>query len=126
MTAHLKELELEQAVRLQHQMDEAFWDSDQGGYYLTDIDTHELPVRPKEVYDGAIPSANAVALHNLIELNCLTADERWLGQAGKLIQAFGGSLRKQPSAYLHTLSGWELLLNSKNRFTSENLPEKEK
>lgn len=117
---------LEQAVRLQQQMDEAFWDAEQDGYYLTDIGTNELPVRPKEVYDGAIPSANAVALHNLIELNRLAAEDRWLERAGKLIQAFGGSLRKQPSAYLHTLSGWELLLNSNVRFVSDNLSAKEK
>ena len=102
---------LDQAVRLQQQMDEAFWDSDQGGYYLTDVATHELPVRPKEVYDGAIPSANAVALHNLIDLNRLTADGQWRERAKELIQAFGGSLRKQPPAYLHTLTGWELLLH---------------
>ena len=97
------------AVRLQRQMDAAFWDPDQGGYYLNDAHAQELPVRPKEVYDGAIPSANAVALHNLIGLHRSTPDGHWLAQAGRLVQAFGGSLRKQPSAYLHTLSGWELL-----------------
>lgn len=100
---------IEKAVDLQRQMDDAFWDSRNGGYYLTGAHMDQLPVRPKEVYDGAIPSANGAALHNLIALNRLTADEHWLKRAGEVVQAFGGSLRKQPTAYLHTLAGWERL-----------------
>jgi uncharacterized protein YyaL (SSP411 family) len=110
------------AVRLQQQMDAAFWDSEQGGYHLTDAAAEELPVRPKEVYDGAIPSANAVALHNLIGLRHLTSEDAWLSQAGRLIQAFGGSVRKQPSAYLHTLAGWELLSANHPRQPASNRP----
>ena len=108
------------AVRLQGHMDAAFWDPEQGGYHLTDAAVHELPVRPKEVYDGAIPSANAVALHNLIGLSRLTSEDAWLSQAGRLIQAFGGSVRKQPSAYLHTLAGWELLSGNHPRRPTSN------
>ena len=117
---------LEPAVHLQQQMDTAFWDPDRGGYYLTEDLANDLPVRPKEVYDGAIPSANAVALHNLIELNRLTSDQRWLERAGHLIQAFGGSVRKQPSAYLHTLSAWERFGGGRTTISSEHNPTEEK
>lgn len=97
---------LEQAARLQHAMQVGFWDSDKGGFFLTTAEHHDLPVRPKEIYDGATPSANAVALHNLIDLFQATGERVWHGQAWRLIQAFAGSVRRQPTAYVHMLDGW--------------------
>jgi uncharacterized protein len=99
---------LQQAVTLQDTLDEAFWDRDAGGYYLTAEDQNELPVRPKEIYDGAIPSANGVALNNLYRLGHLTGDRRWRDRALALLQAFAGTVRNRPMAFTHTLEGWGL------------------
>ncbi len=99
---------LEQAVGLQQAMNDRFWDSRDGGFYLTSNRQNELPVRPKEVYDGALPSANGVALHNLVHLGRLSGDPQWSRQADQLIHAFAGSVRQQPAAFLHTLHGWAL------------------
>jgi uncharacterized protein YyaL (SSP411 family) len=60
-------------------------------------------VRPKELYDGAIPSANSVALHNLVSLFRLTADPAWEDRAQAQIQAFAGTVISQPEAYTHFL-----------------------
>ena len=99
---------LERAAALQAAMDSAFRDGARGGYFLTAADRTDLPVRPKEIYDGAVPSANGVTLHNLLHLHRLTGDVRWREGALHLINAFGGSVRRQPVAYLHTLAGWEM------------------
>lgn len=97
---------LEKAAGLQQTMNSAFWDEANGGFFLTAAEPQELPARPKEIYDGAMPSANAVALHNLIELGRLTGETSHAALAQKLISAFGGSVRRQPLAFLHTLDGW--------------------
>ena len=101
---------LERAAALQDAMESAFHDDARGGYFLSAADRSDLPLRPKEIYDGAVPSANGVTLHNLLHLHRLTGDVRRRDGALALINAFGGSLRRQPVAYLHTLAGWELYL----------------
>jgi uncharacterized protein len=52
---------LHRATEMQHRMNAEFADADQGGFFLTAAEEEDLPVRPKEIYDGATPSANAVA-----------------------------------------------------------------
>ena len=99
---------LDQALKLQQIMNAQYWDQQNGGFFLTGARQNELPVRPKELYDGAIPSANAVALHNLIHLGKMSGDPQWRRQADRLIRAFAGSVRQQPAAFLHTLQGWAL------------------
>jgi uncharacterized protein len=101
---------LHHATGMQHRMNADFADADRGGFFLTAAEEEDLPVRPKEIYDGATPSANAVALHNLVHLGQLTGDRQWIDQARDLIKAFGGSVRRQPVAYLHTLDGWALYM----------------
>ena len=91
------------AELLQEQMLADFWDDEQGGFFFT---RHtELPVRPKELYDGAMPSANSVALNNLIKLHKLTSNEKWGKKAEELINAFSGSAASQPTAYTSFLTG---------------------
>jgi uncharacterized protein YyaL (SSP411 family) len=96
---------LNHAVALQHRMDDAFADKHAGGYFLTAADGLDLPVRPKELYDGALPSSNAVALCNLADLAELTADGRWREAAHAQIRSFAGSVQRQPMAYTQTLIG---------------------
>ncbi|MGE0083620.1 MAG: thioredoxin domain-containing protein [Desulfococcaceae bacterium] len=94
----------EKALRLQQQMYDDFWDREKSGFFLTSADT-DLPVRPKELYDGATPSANSVSVHNLLQLSSITGDIRWKEDADRLIRAFSGSVSARPSAFCHFLSG---------------------
>ena len=43
-----------------------------GGFYMTASDAESLIIRPKEVYDGALPSGNSVAALVLLRLYALT------------------------------------------------------
>jgi len=99
------------ALELQELMVEDFWDTDQGGFYMTDGRREDLPVRPKELYDGALPSANSASLGNLVLLSRLTGDPRWENRAAELFSAFGGSIQRHPSAFTHLMSGLNMLLD---------------
>ncbi len=93
------------AVRLQKQMLDDFWDGDKGGFFLTAEAATDLPVRPKELYDGAVPSANSVSLTNLMLLFRLTGDTGWAECADQLSRAFAGSVKANPSGFTHYLLG---------------------
>jgi uncharacterized protein YyaL (SSP411 family) len=100
----------EQAQALQEKMIEDFWDENNGGFFFTPKGSADLPVRPKELYDGAIPSANSVALFNLVSLSRLTGDPRWENRAQAQIQAFGGSVKSQPQAFTYFLCALDFAL----------------
>lgn len=100
----------ERAQVLQEKMIEDFWDEQNGGFYSTPKGSVDLPVRPKELNDGAIPSANSVALFNLVSLARLTGDPRWENQAQALIRAFGGTVKTQPQAFTFFLCALDFAL----------------
>jgi hypothetical protein len=100
----------EQAAALQEVMLEDLWDEAAGGFYSISARNRELPVRPKEIYDGAIPSANSVALFNLLWLSRLTGDTRWADKADRTARAFAGTISRQPSAFAFFLCGLDFAL----------------
>jgi uncharacterized protein YyaL (SSP411 family) len=100
----------EQAAILQEFMLEDLWDEAAGGFFLVGPQNRELPVRPKEIYDGAIPSANSVALLNLLWLSRLTGEPRWAQTADQLVRAFAGTIGRQPSAFTFFLCGLDFAL----------------
>ncbi|OPY50307.1 MAG: hypothetical protein A4E49_02782 [Methanosaeta sp. PtaU1.Bin112] len=59
---------LKSALKLNDAMLEHFWDRDQGGLFFSADDAEGLLLRKKEYYDGAIPSGNSIAMHNLLRL----------------------------------------------------------
>lgn len=104
---------LDAAVRFQGILDADYRDSDGGGYFMTP-DSGELPVRPKELYDGAMPSVNSVSLVNLTRLHAITADPIWMKRAADHAAAFFGTVQNQPSAYTFFLTGLSAVLSREN------------
>ena len=100
----------ERAQVLQEEMIADFWDEKNGGFYSTPKGSVDLPVRPKELYDGAIPSANSIALFNLVSLFRLTGEPRWENQAQALIRAFAGTVKSQPQAFTYFLCALDFAL----------------
>jgi uncharacterized protein YyaL (SSP411 family) len=92
-------------------MIQIFWDEENGGFFSTPKGTAELPVRPKELYDGAIPSANSVALSNLVFLFRMTGDPKWEKRSQSLIRAFAGTVKSQPEAFSYFLCALDLALH---------------
>ncbi|MGE5613149.1 MAG: thioredoxin domain-containing protein [Bacillota bacterium] len=94
---------LKEAVRLNRQMLELFWDGENGGLYLYGNDGEQLILRPKEGYDGAVPSANSQAAHNMIRLARLTGSYELEEKALRIIDAFSGSISDYPAGFSHML-----------------------
>jgi uncharacterized protein YyaL (SSP411 family) len=90
---------LEQSLALNADMIAHFWDEARGGFYSTADDSEELLVRQKEIYDGAIPSANSVAMLNLLRLGRMTAAPDLEEKAAMIGRAFSRNVASSPAAY---------------------------
>ena len=90
---------LKKALAMNGHMLEHFRDDKNGGFYFTADDGEGLLVRQKEVYDGAIPSGNSIAMLDLLRLGRITADPGLEEQAAGVGRAFFEKVRQMPSAY---------------------------
>ncbi|RJP76237.1 MAG: thioredoxin domain-containing protein [Candidatus Zixiibacteriota bacterium] len=100
---------LQEALRLNRDMLEQFWDEAEGGFFFTGKDAEELLVRRKEVYDGALPSGNSVALLNLLRLARFTADPGLEDHAQRLARTFARTVEQYPAGYTQMLCGVDFL-----------------
>lgn len=76
-----------------------FADPDGGGFYFTPVDGEALLSRQKDVYDGAIPSGNSVAIMVLQRLGNIFYDTTYSEIAEKAIRHFYPKVLAAPSAY---------------------------
>lgn len=76
---------LERAVAITDSLIEHFWDREHGGFFFTPDDGETFIARLKTVHDGATPSANSVALFNLLIITRLTGRTRYLDLARDLM-----------------------------------------
>ena len=93
---------LQKAVRLAEMMTEWFGD-EKGGLYLYGKDAEQLIQRPKETYDGAIPSGNAVAGYIFAKLAALTGEARWQKERDKQLAFLAGTAKAMPSSQCFAL-----------------------
>ncbi|WP_283608226.1 thioredoxin domain-containing protein [Faecalispora anaeroviscerum] len=94
---------LRRAVQIAEQILELFSDTEQGGLYLYAKDSEQLISRPKEVYDGAIPSGNSVAGEVFVRLAALTGEERWRQAGERQISFLTGWVKEYPVGYAMSL-----------------------
>jgi hypothetical protein len=98
--------DLEWALALQEKQNALFWDAGSGGYFSSAADAPDLPVRMKETYDGAEPSASAVAALNLLRIAAITGSADYRSQAETLFAAFGTELRERPESLPQMLASF--------------------
>lgn len=93
---------LARAVEVAGDLLRLFWDpGDDGsgaGLFTTGSDGETLIVRPKEILDGAVPSAHAVAAGALLRLGALTGEHRFTSTGERLVELGGPLLAEQPTA----------------------------
>ncbi|WP_066452590.1 thioredoxin domain-containing protein [Anaerotruncus rubiinfantis] len=94
---------LREAIRLSGELETHFWDARRGGFHLTAADAEQLITRPKEVYDGAMPSGNSAAGLVLIRLWKLTGESRWQALADRQLAFLAGSAGDYPSGHCFAL-----------------------
>jgi len=100
---------LQDALKIQAVFDRECWDDEFGGYFFTAAGAEKLLGRQKEIYDGAIPSSNSVALRNLFYLSRLTGEPRFEERAEQLLRSFSVQIEDAPPGYTFALDSLQLL-----------------
>ena len=70
-----------------------------GGFYLYSDEHEELILRPKETYDGAIPSGNSLMCENLVQLTLLTDEETYQTAAKRQLDFLAQSAGAYPTGH---------------------------
>lgn len=102
---------LEEAIRLTDRMIELFWDGEAGGFFLTGKDSEQLILRPKDFYDGAVPSGNSVAAMNMVKLARITGSGKYERFIEGLFTAASGIAGTSPFACTHLIDAHMNYLN---------------
>src|SRR5665648_770021 len=110
-TASGKPQYLKTALHLQEELERLFMDEEGGGYFLTGSDAEELLFRPKESYDGALPSGNSITALNLLRLARLTGDGQWEKKAEQQLLSFRPVLEEHPTGYTAFLQALQFALH---------------
>jgi len=123
---------LEKAVALTDNMNTLFWDPQAGGYFLAGSDADELPIRQKNIHDGALPSGNSIMALNLLRLARLTGNEKQEQAANQIFRLAAASLNHHPVSCCYLLccllylknGGTEVILTNGDGFDAlkDSLP----
>ena len=102
---------LAKARRLCCEVKRQFQDDENSGYFFYGADHESLILRPKETYDGAIPSGNSLMAWNLVRLAQLTADEAYEQDAQRQLDFLAKDAAQYPTGHAMFLLA---LLNHEN------------
>ncbi len=84
---------LQRAETLTNKVISDYLDETNGGFYINGSENEKLIMKPKETYDGAIPSGNSVMYYNLSRLYKLTKKEELYQQMQKQQEFMQGSIQ---------------------------------
>ena len=93
---------LKAAIRSAEQIIKLFEDEN-GGYFMYAHDAEALISRPKEFYDGAIPSGNSVAAMVFEELAALTGETKWRKSSDRQLGFIAGRIGRYPASGSYAL-----------------------
>lgn len=102
--ATLEEEYLDRAERLCGKIFTGFQDPNAGGFYLYGAESERLILRPKETYDGAIPSGNSLMAWNLVRLSHLTSEQKYEQEAARQLDFMAADATHYPAGYAMFLS----------------------
>jgi uncharacterized protein YyaL (SSP411 family) len=80
-----------------------FRDETNGGFFQTGSDAEQLAVRPKDLYDNAVPSGNSAAAAVLLRLSRLTGEAEYEEAAMSALRLVADGMRRAPSGFGHAL-----------------------
>ncbi len=101
---------LNSAISRAEQMVRLFGDKGDNGYFINAFDAEQLIARPKEAYDGAVPSGNSVAAMVFEMLASLTGETVWRTRADSQHRFMAGKMEDYPSGYCFALLAMMKLL----------------
>ena len=101
---------LDKAIALCDIMLREFWDEQDGGFFYTGISHEKLISRAKPIFDGSIPSGNAMATQLLLRLFHFTGDDRFYQKGEKVLRSYYDAMENQPFGFAHLLCALDLYL----------------
>ena len=101
---------LKRAESLADLIIDTFWDSDNGGFYFTDIGHEALITRTKDYLDNATPSGNSVAADVLVRLGAQLGRNDLTEKAKRLFESTGALLAQYPSGFGRLLEAIDFYL----------------
>ena len=101
---------LDSALALNRTMLELFRDDRGGGLYFSGRENEVLIANHKDIFDGALPSANSVAALNLLRLGRMTGDVALEQEADRLISSLAGQAAQHPIAHSHFLMALDFMI----------------
>ncbi len=94
---------LEKSIEIADKMIDLFWDKEKGGFYIYSKNSEELIVRPKEIYDGAMPSGNSVASLVLSLLYYITGEDKYKDLVDRQFKVFAANIKSGPMYHLFSI-----------------------
>ena len=103
-----------------------FWDRERGGFFQTGSDAETLVVRPKELYDNAVPSGNSAAADVLQRLALFTGEAEY-GRAGlSALRLVREPMEQTPTGFGAALCALDLYLSPAREVAIVGDPEDER
>jgi uncharacterized protein len=81
----------------------SFRDGEHGGFFQTSADAERLVLRPKELFDNAVPSGNSAAAGALLRMARLTGEAAYDGATESALRLVRGAMAEAPAGFGHAL-----------------------
>jgi uncharacterized protein YyaL (SSP411 family) len=99
--ASFQERWLNEAKKLADALLEKFWDKDKEHFYDTAQGEETILVRPRDIYDNALPSGSSAATFVIIQLARLTDTKEYEEVAASAIRSVQDSMLRYPPGFGH-------------------------
>ena len=116
---------LKTALKINKRMIEYFWDEKGGGLFFNGKKNEQLITQTKEIYDGATPSGNSVALLNILRLGRMTGDLDLIKKAEIIIKTFYETVNQYPSGYTQFLCALDFAIGQTKEIVIAGEPSQE-
>ena len=90
---------LDQARDLAKVVELHFSDEQSTFFYFTHKEQQDIPVRKKEIYDGATPSGNSMMAYNLYRLAIIFDEQGWRERSALMVDSLGGAVFQYPTSF---------------------------
>ncbi|KYK22076.1 thioredoxin [Thermoplasmatales archaeon SG8-52-2] len=87
-----------------------FWDKSDSGLFFTSDNGEKLITQTKEIYDGAIPSANSLTVYNLIRLARITGNTDFEEKAKQIGIIFYDQINSYPTGHTQLMIGLDFAI----------------
>jgi uncharacterized protein YyaL (SSP411 family) len=101
---------LDESRRLAEETLRLFWNAERETFFDTGHDQESLVVRPRNIFDNAVPSGTSVTIEWLLKLAIVTGEQRYEAVALRALRPMADVMQKYPSGFGRYLSALDFHL----------------